>query len=604
MSLKKISSLALFFLMLVVCAGIFISDAEPAFAASRIFKEIRSVSADEKEDNPEVPPPSRQPAAGADIWDGGAEPFDDSAAGDENDPYIIDTAEKLAYLAIQVNEGNNYEGNHYRGKYFKMTRDIDLAGKEWTPIGIFPLNYWVSKYFAGNFDGCGYVISNMKVELENEVPTFDDVNGDKNGKTTASSYKGLFGVVKDGVISRVNLQNAGVSGEYFVGTLAGAVQDSRVSECTADGKVKGEGDLAGGLLGISDGSEIASCSANVTVAGGFGVGGLVGMVENESSVSGSKASGNVNGDNHVGGLVGHIGEYSSVNKSTALGDVEGDENVGGLAGANDGELRYSAAGGKPNGTKNVSGLVGAGNGTVTECTRIIKTYGEFVELIAKATSRDIKAAIEAGSDVNARNDGGYTVLMAAAAHDVADEIISMLTDKGADVNARTNGGQTALMCSVTNSISAEKIKTLLEAGADAKAADNNGDSVLFHAAGRGLGAEYISLFTGAGLDVNAQNSAGETALMRYVICPNGSDNTEGVRDLLAAGAKIDIQDKKGMTALMHACQKLERHFGIVSLLIEAGADINIRDNENKSAADYAANKAALRESGVFGNSAD
>ena len=160
------------------------------------------------------------------------------------------------------------------------------------------------------------------------------------------------------------------------------------------------------------------------------------------------------------------------------------------------------------------------------------------------------------------------------------------------------------MCSVTNSISAEKIKTLLEAGADAKAADNTGDCVLFHAAGRGLGAEYISLFTGAGLDVNAQNSAGETALMRYVICPNGSDNTEGVRDLLAAGAKIDIQDKKGMTALMHACQRLERHFGIVSLLIEAGADINIRDNENKSAADYAANKAALRESGVFGNSAD
>jgi hypothetical protein len=101
---------------------------------------------------------------GTDAWDGSAEPFDTSVAGDAEHPYVIDTAEKLAYLAESVNEGNNYEW-----KYFKLTKDLDLKKIPWTPIGrIYMESVEDGEYsdfsFMGIFNGEGHTISNLKIE--------------------------------------------------------------------------------------------------------------------------------------------------------------------------------------------------------------------------------------------------------------------------------------------------------------------------------------------------------------------------------------------------------------------------------------------------------
>ena len=64
-------------------------------------------------------------------WDGTAAESFEGGNGDSSDPYIIKTAEQLAFLAKQVNGGETYHG-----KYFQLEADLDLSGSEWSPIGI------------------------------------------------------------------------------------------------------------------------------------------------------------------------------------------------------------------------------------------------------------------------------------------------------------------------------------------------------------------------------------------------------------------------------------------------------------------------------------
>lgn len=96
-------------------------------------------------------------------WDGTAAAGFESGTGDSSDPYIIKTAEQLAFLAKQVNGGETY-----RGKYFQLEADLDLSGSEWTPIGTETVP------FSGKFSGNGHVLTNVKI-------------------SAAGDYIGLFG---------------------------------------------------------------------------------------------------------------------------------------------------------------------------------------------------------------------------------------------------------------------------------------------------------------------------------------------------------------------------------------------------------------------------
>ncbi len=94
----------------------------------------------------------------ADLWDGTIAKSFDGGNGTEDDPYVISTAEALAYLASEVNSGQCYNN-----KYFSMTNDLNLDNIAWTPIGDF------YNPFNGIFDGNNYTVYNLSITNPNVV---------------------------------------------------------------------------------------------------------------------------------------------------------------------------------------------------------------------------------------------------------------------------------------------------------------------------------------------------------------------------------------------------------------------------------------------------
>lgn len=103
--------------------------------------------------------------------------------GSKTNPYEIATAEQLAKLARDVNNGNTPQA--FLGKYFKLTADIDLSGGIWMPIGkYYNDGNGNNRLFFGKFDGNGHVIKNMHIQWE-------DVDARK-----AKSVWGLFSTLQ------------------------------------------------------------------------------------------------------------------------------------------------------------------------------------------------------------------------------------------------------------------------------------------------------------------------------------------------------------------------------------------------------------------------
>lgn len=89
--------------------------------------------------------------------------------GTKEDPYIIDSQQELILFSKQVNNGRSFEG-----MYIKQTKDIDLQGETWIPIG----EYDSKKYFYGIYDGNGHVIKNLQIDQsEDNVGLFGRLGG-------------------------------------------------------------------------------------------------------------------------------------------------------------------------------------------------------------------------------------------------------------------------------------------------------------------------------------------------------------------------------------------------------------------------------------------
>lgn len=145
--------------------------------------------------------------------------------GSKTNPYEIATAEQLAKLASDVNNGNTPQA--FLGKYFKLTADIDLSGGIWMPIGKY-YNYGNgnNRLFFGKFDGNGHVIKNMHIQWE-------DVDARK-----AKSVWGLFSTLQGEsstnltTVTNLIIENATVEKKrdfspngsgYYVGVVAGEI---------------------------------------------------------------------------------------------------------------------------------------------------------------------------------------------------------------------------------------------------------------------------------------------------------------------------------------------------------------------------------------------
>ena len=155
-----------------------------------------------------------------DLWDGAIAESFAGGNGTQKKPFIIDKASQLAFLASDVNSGNNYEG-----KYFKLNCDIDLNYIEWTPIG----NGINS--FSGVFDGDGHTIYHLKIV---SGATFEA----KISSVMYNQYTtGLFGSISNATIKNTNIDEVDINIQdqvdiriVSVGVLVGKAYSNNTTE--------------------------------------------------------------------------------------------------------------------------------------------------------------------------------------------------------------------------------------------------------------------------------------------------------------------------------------------------------------------------------------
>lgn len=223
---------------------------------------------------------------------------------DEN-TFEVATAAQLAWIAEKVNE----EGVTFEGKTVKLTDDIDLSGKEWTPIGTYE-NGDESKTFRGSFDGQNHTIKGLQI-------------GTEAAPNTRWGACGLFGyAIGRETLSNFHLADVRIFNKNeYTGALAGRCETGIINGVSVTGEIIG-GNQTGGLVGRAPSSELQNCAMNGTVkADGVIAGGLAGHCQ---AIVNSYAVGDVSASNFgAGGLAGHASEvyncYSAVTLSSKHG---------------------------------------------------------------------------------------------------------------------------------------------------------------------------------------------------------------------------------------------------------------------------------------------
>ena len=157
----------------------------------------------------------------------------------------------------------------------------------------------------------------------------------------------------------------------------------------------------------------------------------------------------------------------------------------------------------------------------------------------------IALALEAGADVDLKEEDGYTVLMLAAQNGHT-EVVQLLLDNGSDVNLKEEDGYTALIWAALKG-HAEVVQLLLDNRAEVDLKKKHGSTALMWAAQNGH-TEVVQLLLANGADVNLKNKHGYTALMLAA----AYGYAEVVQLLLANGADVNLKKKHGYTALMRA----------------------------------------------------
>lgn len=260
-------------------------------------------------------------------------------SGMADDPYIITTAAELQTMENDLDA------------HYQLGADIDASDTDEynDGDGFAPIGSDDETAFTGSFDGDGHTITGLTIDRPNSL------------------WVGLFGYVDSAEIHDVTLANSTISGEEWVGELAGEVGDnSTITDVSVGGTVDGTehvGGLVGGIGLAGDDSAITDVTASGTVNGSTRVGGLVGYQSVHGSVQNAEVTSiTVTGETTVGGLVGYNSD--TVKAVTASGTVDGGNETGGLVGSNEalnGEIIDATATTGVTGTNHVGGLVG-GNG--------------------------------------------------------------------------------------------------------------------------------------------------------------------------------------------------------------------------------------------------
>lgn len=239
-----------------------------------------------------------------------------SGSGTAKKPYLIRNAAQLQAFANAVDNGEDYAG-----KFIALSDDIDLEDIEnWNPIGT---ESGETNIFNGTFDGKGYTISNLTIDVS---------------VTEGDSYYGLFSVLgNEAVVKNLNVTDAEIStknsaGKVYAGGIAGATKKvavsahenigTRIDTCSVTGEVSAESTndkltYAGGIAGSGDiGTAITNCWTNVKVSA------VAKPISNKNSMA--------------GGIIGNSGNYVVIANCATFGNVyaasPSSTNFGGMAG--------------------------------------------------------------------------------------------------------------------------------------------------------------------------------------------------------------------------------------------------------------------------------
>ncbi|WP_368154815.1 fimbrillin family protein [Alistipes onderdonkii] len=205
-----------------------------------------------------------------------------------------------------------------------LTADIDLTGKDWSPIGT---NFYNS--YTGTFDGGGHTIMGL---------TF----------TTNDEYAGLFGWLnRAGTVKNVVMEGVQItSNQIYGGSIGGVVGSGwgTIENCSVSGSVSGTV-YVGGVVGVQIGGSITGCSSSATVKGTVDVGGVAGQTNSSATLTACYATGNViiemdTKKNIAGGSLVGMNAGSSLLACYATGNVTstgsstGYMHIGGFLGNN------------------------------------------------------------------------------------------------------------------------------------------------------------------------------------------------------------------------------------------------------------------------------
>ena len=204
-----------------------------------------------------------------------------------------------------------------------LDTDIDLTGKDWTPIGT---DY--DNSYKGTFDGGGHTITGL---------TF----------TTNDEYAGLFGWLnRAGTVKNVVMEGIQITSNHMFGCTGGVVGYSwgTIENCSVSGSVSGTV-YVGGVVGAQIGGSITGCSSSATVKGTVDVGGVAGQTNSSATLTACYATGNVTieinpAKNIAGGSLVGMNAGSSLLACYATGNVTstgsstGKVHIGGFLGNN------------------------------------------------------------------------------------------------------------------------------------------------------------------------------------------------------------------------------------------------------------------------------
>ena len=233
---------------------------------------------------------------------------------ESNGSYTVYNADGLLNIAELVNGGKTDIN-------ITLDKNIDLTGKDWTPIGTS-----FDNSYTGTFDGGGHTITGLTI-------------------TTKDQFVGLFGYLnRAGTVKNVVMEGIQITSNHMFGNTGGVAGFSwgTIENCSVSGSVSGT-KCVGGVVGAQKAGSITGCSSSATVKGTVDVGGVAG--EKWGSMTACYATGNVTLEIDSpknlsgGGLVGFNGGsgvlacYATGNV-TSTGSSTGNVHIGGLFGDN------------------------------------------------------------------------------------------------------------------------------------------------------------------------------------------------------------------------------------------------------------------------------